>query len=215
MDEEFQWLDVTTIAALRDAAIQVGLSRDSLLGGLPRSLSASMPKHGNLATQLLEDLRYLSAIEDLGNGFVPLRSWLDTAVLLSGLRREAKTFKAALAKMNGPVPQGPPIQNDRGSPGLLWRASSVAALWRHPDAAELVSIMKNYASPRDLRAVALHVGFDVAQVSWEQELDAAARELIERSFKSTDLESILRAMRKDPHLRRWHDALEKILTRPA
>lgn len=217
----FHWLDDATLHAVWKAAIHLGLSREAVL---PKSVAAMVPTSPRPVDQLLLDLRYLNDIEALTDGSVPLRTWLETAWLIHGVRREAAPFQLAIEKLSlrdeksnekggESVPFGrdrPPLPN---SPGRLWEAPSVAALWQHPDSQKLVEVMKRYSSVRELRDIAQQAGFDASRVDWQQPLALAARELVGKSFRSNQLEAIIEKMCTDIAIARWHGDLQAILDR--
>jgi hypothetical protein len=88
---------------LHAAAIRAGLtrSRQALLGGIDARVVASLPSAPNAAAELLMDLTELNRMGRLADGTVPLRSWLETAVALTGPRTEASVFQSALHKLKG------------------------------------------------------------------------------------------------------------------
>lgn len=84
------------VAALHEAAVQLGMERDALLSGIDRSVVSSIPIRQTLAAQLLTDLNELNSIGTLADGSSPLRNWLINASLLSRERQSAMIFVTSL-----------------------------------------------------------------------------------------------------------------------
>ncbi|WP_437815467.1 hypothetical protein [Sorangium sp. So ce1078] len=79
------------ILELRSAVISAGLteSRRALLAGISAELVASLPDAAAPGAQVLTDLSALRTTGALADGSVPLATWLQNAVALSGPREEA------------------------------------------------------------------------------------------------------------------------------
>lgn len=94
------------ILRLHGAAIQAGLasSRSALLSGLAPSLTASLAHAPTPSAQLMNDLSTLNEIGDLGDGSVPLETWLGNALALAGPRVQAAVFRDVLGLAQGPAP---------------------------------------------------------------------------------------------------------------
>jgi hypothetical protein len=212
----FRWLDDAALRAVWDAAVAIGLSSNSLRAVLPNEFAAMMPAGNNAGEQMLRDLNYMNTIEALNDGTVPLRRWLEAAYLMSRLHPKAAAFRGALAHLerrDGGDPSRPHEPGGAATPKPIWNVATAASLWQHPDANPLVNVMKNYQDPKELRDVAIQAGFEVALVDFGQSLDRAARELVERSFGSRKLRSVIEYMRSDPRIKRWHPELQAIMDR--
>ncbi|MFT3772701.1 MAG: hypothetical protein QM820_45495 [Minicystis sp.] len=214
----FRWLDDKTLQDVWKAAIAVPLSSDTLRAALPNEVAVMLPRGQAPGDQLLKELSYLNGIEALADDSVPLRRWLETAVLMAGPRREAAVFRDALGWFDpGTRDVGDLDRRDfpqkRARPGPIWLVDSVSALWRHPDAMPLINVMKSYPSTKELSDVARQADFDVAHVAFNQALDRVARDLVEGSFNSGHLKAIILAMRNDSRIRRCHEDLQAILDR--
>ncbi len=205
----FRWLDDGAVQEVWKTAIEIHLSSSMLRAGLPEALLAMMPLGENAGDQLLKDLSYLNGIDALDDGSVPLHLWLETAALVSSSRREAEVFRRALARMKGPGDESHRPSSRRP----IWSVRTSAELQLHPDREQLVGVMKMYASPKELRDVASQAGFDVSRVAFMQDLDGAAKDLLEKSFASGDLMPLIAAMRRDARVRRWHPDLQAMLDR--
>lgn len=81
---------------LYNAAIAAGLDRRSLVASLDRSLIATFSAGRTSGERLWHDLSGLNGIASLEDGSVPIRTWLQTARLLAGPRRETAVFERAL-----------------------------------------------------------------------------------------------------------------------
>ncbi len=88
------------IQTVYKAAVAAQLGRDTLLAGLPPELVHNLVRADQPGAQILTDLLRLNLIEQLEDGTVPLRDWLETAELLGGPLPEAKVFREALAQLN-------------------------------------------------------------------------------------------------------------------
>ncbi len=94
------------ILRVHAAAVAVGLTatRNELLAGIPQSLVAPFPTAANASAQLLGDLDRLNDLGGLPDGSVPLRTWLQNALALSGPRSGAEVFREVLALAQAPAP---------------------------------------------------------------------------------------------------------------
>jgi hypothetical protein len=77
-------------------AAQLTSSRAALLGGIDLAFVDSLTICTNPSSQILSDLHGLNAAEQLSDGAVPLRIWLENALALAGQRVEADVFLSAL-----------------------------------------------------------------------------------------------------------------------
>jgi hypothetical protein len=212
----FRWLDDTAIHEVWEAAVAIGLFSDMLRAGLPDALTAMMPEGRNRGERLLGDLYSLNKIRALEDGSVPLRLWLEAAALMSRLQPKAAAFRRALASLErraGGDHSGPAELGEAADARPIWSVGTVGELWRHPDGPRLVNIMKQYPSAKELRDVALAAGFDATLVNFGQALDGAARELVERSFSSSKLQSVIVRMQADSCIKAWHAELRVIMDR--
>jgi hypothetical protein len=212
----FRWLDDAALHEVWEAAVAIGLSSDMLRAGLPDALTVMMREERSRGEQLLRDLHHLNVIKALDDGSVPLRLWLETAVLMSRLQPKAAPFRRALACLErraGGDPDGPAETGEAADSKPIWSVATVGELWQHPDATRLVTIMKAYPSPKELRAVAFTAGFDVTLVNFGQALDGAARDLVERSFSSSKLRSVIACMQADSSIKAWHAELRVVMDR--
>ncbi len=97
-------LSDATLRNVSDAALNVGLDRDTLLASLDRRLAGGLAVAPNLRDQLLLDLYGLKNMGVLTDGSVPLRNWLVQASYLAKPRREAAVFEAAIVELDGALP---------------------------------------------------------------------------------------------------------------
>src|SRR5262245_42974551 len=67
-------------------------NRKALLGGIDVVFVASLPAAPDPSGQIFSDLSALNAIEQLANGAVPLKIWIENAVTLAGPREETTVF---------------------------------------------------------------------------------------------------------------------------
>lgn len=86
------------ILRLHAAVVSADLAsaRATLLGGIDSVFLSGLPLCTSQSSQILSDLHGLNAVEQLGNGMVPLRIWLANALGLVGQRLEADVFQNAL-----------------------------------------------------------------------------------------------------------------------
>lgn len=89
-------LPLHVIEDLLYAAIQAGLDRKALLGGMPPGFTASLPLADTPAAQILGDLHVLNRTDALTDGSVPLVTWLRNATTLTTFRPEGAVFMRAL-----------------------------------------------------------------------------------------------------------------------
>jgi hypothetical protein len=94
-------LDHAEIQGVQQAALLAGLDRSALLAGVNRVFAGLLPFGSSPGAQLLLDLDTLNHAGALEDGSMPLRSWLDNALLLSGVRPEAAVFQKARARLPG------------------------------------------------------------------------------------------------------------------
>jgi len=84
------------ILELQRAAVSAGLDRQTLLSGVDPSFLASLSKAPNDGAQLLQDLDKLNKVEHLIDGSVPLRYWLENAIMMANLLPQVEVFRRAL-----------------------------------------------------------------------------------------------------------------------
>lgn len=98
-------------------AAALALDRMALLGGMDAAFIATLPDlpNGTPSDRLLATLHRLNAVETLGDGSVPMRSWLLNARSLARGRGETdeEAFVDALAALG--KPSSPPRAKARGS----------------------------------------------------------------------------------------------------
>jgi Effector-associated domain 5 len=82
----------------------LGGSRQGLLAGMPANFVASLPDAKAPGEQVLTDLDVINSAGELGNGSVPLLTWLSNAMLLAGGRQEAGIFQEVLERCGGAPP---------------------------------------------------------------------------------------------------------------
>ena len=99
-------LEHQTIVEIHAAAMSLGLSksRDALLAGLPRDVSAGLQGAADQAAQLLVDLDALNGVERLPSGDVPIAIWLTNALALTKSLPQAVVFDRALAALRRTEP---------------------------------------------------------------------------------------------------------------
>ncbi len=87
------------LVEVHKAAMSAGLAdaREALLMSVDRGVVAGLPRAPNPAAQIFEDLRAL-------NNMGAMAEWLQTALMLTGLRRERYVFKRALEAIKGQPP---------------------------------------------------------------------------------------------------------------
>jgi Trypsin-like peptidase domain/Effector-associated domain 5/Effector-associated domain 1 len=215
MNEDSGWLDEQTLQTLRETAIQVGLARETLLGGLPLALRAAIQVRTNLAEQLLEDLRYLNRIRSLDNGDVPLRAWLQTAADLSVPRLEASVFRDVLAQVGDPAGR-------RGEAGRGGRAASSPALplflakipfdLVHPGRHELRSILADQYWDRDAIVALLRTTeLKPAWYTLSGSADQAWLDILVKTASRGRLPDLLAAVLRDESAAAWHPRLREML----
>jgi len=96
-------LSIARLRSLQSVAIQLGLSRETLLAGIDPQLVAVLPNASARSEQLLLDLVELSHAGALTDDSKPLVIWLHNALHLAPLRKEAEVFRNALAELGEPV----------------------------------------------------------------------------------------------------------------
>jgi hypothetical protein len=89
-------LDRALILELHGAAVKAGLHRKTLLAGIAPAFVASLSEAPNLASQLLSDLGELNRTPRLCDNTVPLKQWLQNAIVLTSARPEGEVFGRAL-----------------------------------------------------------------------------------------------------------------------
>ncbi|WP_437968944.1 Clp protease N-terminal domain-containing protein [Sorangium sp. So ce260] len=152
------------ILELRSAVISAGLteSRRALLAGISPELVASLPDAAAPGAQVLTDLDALRTTGALADGSVPLATWLQNAVALSGPREEAAVFRRALSLVRGArggtAEPGQPRDDSAGAPSgaapLSAAISAPAARGRIPIDERLLAMMdyaKSEMARQDLR----------------------------------------------------------------
>lgn len=91
-------LELSELYQLREAVIDMQLSRDALLSGINTSFVMSIPLESSLAPQILVDLRTLSRAGQLMDGTWPLETWLRNAIALARQRVEVELFLRVLER---------------------------------------------------------------------------------------------------------------------
>lgn len=87
------------IQEIHATARDLGLDRHALLNGIPPSFAGTLATSGAPAPQMFTDLSLMNGVPALDDGSVPLRRWLENALLLSGARTEGEVFRRALARL--------------------------------------------------------------------------------------------------------------------
>jgi endonuclease G len=107
----FWYLSDREIGELVGTASELGLAdpgqRAALLAPFNRQFVGSLQPAGNAVGQLSMDLHRLNRIERLEDGTVPLKVWLNQALLLTGHEVQAQLFRRFLAELEAPPP--PPL----------------------------------------------------------------------------------------------------------
>lgn len=121
---------------LHDAVVAAGLGREVLLAGLDRRLTAGFRRASSPGGQVWEDLAALNDIPALGDGSVPLRSWLETAKQLAAPRSQAAVFQKALDVMSANPGPGRAATTPAPVAGAAATAAAPAAAATGPAAAD-------------------------------------------------------------------------------
>lgn len=140
-------LPFETISELYEAAAT--LERAALIAGMDPVFVLTLPVSPSPGTQLLSDLQTLNGLEPLEDGSVPLRRWLQNAILRAGPTGK-RPFENALRKLdsklgrgaNGnaePSPHNAPPSVKAGARSLLDPSFS----WSDPRAPALRDILMN------------------------------------------------------------------------
>lgn len=83
------------------AAVSAGLDRDGLLATIHPSIVSGLARAPALASQLLLDLSALNRTGEIRDGSVPLRTWIENAILMVDARKEEEVFERALGALAG------------------------------------------------------------------------------------------------------------------
>lgn len=87
---------------IHTAALNASLDRKALLAGIDPTFVARLHEGTSPANQIWLDLQELNRTRALGDGSVPIHTWLNTALYLAGPRREAQPFHQALEALARP-----------------------------------------------------------------------------------------------------------------
>lgn len=180
-----------TLAEIFNAAVEVGLvgSRAALLGGVDQGFVVGLQIHPQPATQLQLDLTALNAEPSLDDDSVPIESWLSTAVMLAGPRRQAAVFKKALAELkaalagNGAAAGSAPVATWNGKlsgPEYESLVNALVAAFHTPEAlTEMVRFKLNrnlaeIATGAGLRSVVFNLIAAAESQGWTRDLVVGA-----------------------------------------
>lgn len=108
--------------SLAQAAAQAGLAdpgrRGVLLNSIDPGVAAMMPAIAAPFNQLLSDLQVLNRTQRLLTDEIPLKNWLETAVVLTGALPQSRTLQQALDEVVGNVPAQPELPDPRQLPEI-------------------------------------------------------------------------------------------------
>jgi len=84
------------VRLVRDVVLQIGLDREALLSGIEPLFRSSIPAASTPGQQVFVDVHHMRQAGTLADGSVPLRVWLENAVVLSRPRSESTVFQRVL-----------------------------------------------------------------------------------------------------------------------
>jgi hypothetical protein len=194
-------LSSAQLSLVHTAAVTADLDRSSLLAHLDRRFVASLPRASTQAAQLLQDLSHLNGIAALQDGTVPLRTWLENAVLMAGPRPEGGVFEDALRGLSGAGGDVPPAGD------LL---DAVPYPWGRTEAVRLRDLLVNaYPEVGQVQHLAKTAPIQLGRWTREGGIEAAWNSLLDLAASQQKLRALIARVLADPTVSAHHAGIRR------